>query len=305
AGIRLSSDKRRATLQRGMQNLASGITNLNPQLYIGNRDFSNASPELIAEFKIDDNRFVYIKSSRGYKSGGFNARASSVERFSQGFDDEHLLSTELGFKSEWFNRRLRLNAAVFYGDYQDIQLNVQSDPDNIVLSDVLNAGAASISGFEIDSSWVINSGLQIELNCTFLHTDISDVRNANNVNVARDYRLPGAPSRSCSSSLDMSRTLENGFNLFGNIAYRIQSDSFGSATTTAGEYRIPGYNMMNLRLGVELKVNRFSLQLASWVRNAGDKEYYLSHFNGGSGRVVPSAIFGPEETAGIDLTLQF
>jgi iron complex outermembrane recepter protein len=304
-GVRLSADKRRATLQRGVQDLARGVTNLNPQLYTGNRSFRNISPELVMEFKIDDSRYMYIKSSRGHKSGGFNARASSVERFSQGFDDEHLLSTELGIKSEWLNRRLRLNAALFYGDYQDIQLNVQSDPNNIVLSDVLNAGGAAISGFEFDGSWIVGPGLQLDVNCSFLRTNLYDVRDANNINVADNYRLIGAPKQACSGSLDASRSLGAGLNLFGNVSYRIQSDTFGSATTAAGEYRIPGYGIWNLRLGLDVAINEATLQLASWLRNANDEQYYLSHFNGGAGKTVPSAIYGSEKTAGIDVTLRF
>ncbi|TFH70306.1 TonB-dependent receptor [Gammaproteobacteria bacterium LSUCC0112] len=304
-GLRLSDDKRRAEIQRGVEDVSTGVINLNPQRYSGRREFRNATPELVIEYALHDNRFLYAKISQGYKSGGFNARASSVQRFSEGFDDEHLLSTELGFKSEWLQRRLRINSAVFYSDYRDIQLNVQSDPDNIVLSDVLNAGGAAMSGMEIDVSWVISPWLQLDLNCSQLHSNLYDVRGANNLNVADQYRIIGAPKQSCSTSLDMSRSINGSSNLFATIAYRYQSDVFGSSTITAGEYRIAGYGVVNIQAGASVALGSTTLRVASWLRNAGDKHYYLSHFNGGAGRVVPSAIYAAGQSAGVDFTLSF
>ena len=49
-------------------------------------------------------------------------------------------------KSELFDRRLLLNAAVFYTDYSDIQLNVQQGPSPVLQ----NAGDATIKGAEIE-----------------------------------------------------------------------------------------------------------------------------------------------------------
>jgi len=305
AGLRLSEDQRVAALQRGVEDVARGVISLNPQLYSGERRFRNASPEIVAEYALDQSRFLYAKASRGYKSGGFNARASSVQRFSEGFDDEQLLSTELGFKSEWLERRLRVNAALFYGDYRDIQLNVQSDPDNILLSDVLNAGGAAISGLELDVQWLVRPWLQLALSCSQLRANLYDVRNARNANVAANYRIIGAPEQSCASSVNLSRQLSPGVTFFGTLAHRFQSDTFGSATTAAGEYRIPAYDVVNLQAGITFTMKNATLQMTSWMRNAADEEYYLSHFNGGAGRIVPSAFYGASRTAGIDLTLNY
>jgi len=305
AGLRLSDDQRVAALQRGVEDLTKGTTSISPLLYSGERRFRNASPEIVAEYALDSARFLYAKTSRGYKSGGFNARASSVERFGEGFDDEQLLSTELGFKSEWLERRMRVNAALFYGDYRDIQLNVQSDPVNILLSDVLNAGGASISGLETDVSWLVRPWLQLDVSCSLLRTNLYDVRDATNANVADKYRIIGAPKRSCSGAVNLRQTASPGVNFFGTLAYRQQTDSFGSATIAAGEYRIPGYGVLNLQAGISVTLKSTTLQISSWARNATDEDYYLSHFNGGAGRVVPSALFGAGKSVGIDLALSF
>jgi iron complex outermembrane receptor protein len=302
-GVRLSDDRRRANLQRGIENVVTGVITTNPQLYSGQRRFRNVSPELVVEYALGDTGLLYAKTSRGYKSGGFNARASSAQRFSEGFDDELLQSSELGFKSEWWQRRLRINTALFYGAYTDIQLNVQSDPQNIVISDILNAGGAAISGLELDISWLAKPWLQFDLNCSQLRSNLYEVRNAKNQNVADDYRIIGAPKISCSGTADYSKALASGADLFASMTYRYQSDVFGSSTVSAGEYRIPAYGILNIQSGIKFNLGGAAWQISYWMRNAGDKQYYASHFNGGSGRVVPSAIFGSGKTTGLDVTL--
>lgn len=86
-----------------------------PRLGAANRDFSDVSPTVTVEYDVTDSVRLYDKIAEGYKSGGFNARASNPERFSAGFDDEKLRSYELGIKAETPERRLRLDAALFRG----------------------------------------------------------------------------------------------------------------------------------------------------------------------------------------------
>ena len=133
-GGRWSEDKRRAVLDRAIENVVTGLVTLNPQPSEGERDFDNFSPSFVVAWHADEAINLYAKVVEGYKSGGFNARATSPQRFSEGFDDETLVSWELGLKSDWLERRLRLNAALFRSEYEDIQVNVQSDPNNVTLS---------------------------------------------------------------------------------------------------------------------------------------------------------------------------
>ncbi len=70
------------------------------------------------EWTPDPNTLAYLKYSRGYKSGGFNASTISVNPESQA---EHLDAIELGGK-EVFNRTLQINGALFYYNYKDKQI---------------------------------------------------------------------------------------------------------------------------------------------------------------------------------------
>ena len=55
------------------------------------------------------------------ESGGFNGRGQTVVSATTPYDPETVDAYEVGFKSEFFDRRLSLNMAAFYTDYQDIQ----------------------------------------------------------------------------------------------------------------------------------------------------------------------------------------
>jgi iron complex outermembrane receptor protein len=67
------------------------------------------------------------------------------------FDPEYVWAYELGVKSEWLDRRLVANLAVFYNEYTDIQLTSnRATADGNVAIITENAGEAEIKGFELE-----------------------------------------------------------------------------------------------------------------------------------------------------------
>ena len=115
----------------------------------GEQDYSRFSPSLVLEYQVSDDLLVYGKAVSGYKSGGYNLRAGSVEDFERGFQEEVLVTYELGMKSQWADNRVRLNAAVFRSDYDDIQVDIPNlfNPSQ---TSTFNAGEARIEGVELD-----------------------------------------------------------------------------------------------------------------------------------------------------------
>ena len=70
---------------------------------------------------------VYASVATGFKGGGTNPRPFNAFQ-AVGFGPEELTSYELGFKSDFFDRRVRLNVTGFISDYTDIQLGVTECP---------------------------------------------------------------------------------------------------------------------------------------------------------------------------------
>jgi outer membrane receptor protein involved in Fe transport len=116
-----------------------------------------------AQYQVTPATLLYASASTGIKSGGFTAYNTVTPDQLTAFKPERLWAYEAGFKSQFADNRVRLNAAAFYYDYRDQQ--VQSAiytqvvaPGGIVLFDgpigkIVNAPKAHIYGAEAELTW--------------------------------------------------------------------------------------------------------------------------------------------------------
>ncbi|MDX9873750.1 MAG: TonB-dependent receptor [Spongiibacteraceae bacterium] len=114
--------------------------------------YDEITPRLSVEYQFNDDLMVYASYTEGFRSGGFNPRPTT-ERHVTGFGPETVQSYEIGTKSEWFERRLRANAAIFYSEYDDLQMNAAGeDPLNpgFPIFTWQNVGKAVIQGVELE-----------------------------------------------------------------------------------------------------------------------------------------------------------
>ena len=121
-------------------------------------NFENFSPTFGAEFHPTMDLMIYGSYSKGFKTGSWTTRLSvpnTTYNDSLHFDPEHATTEEVGIKSEWFDRRLRLNLAGFHTKYEGIQLNSQIGPSPTIV----NAGDARIWGAEAEADAVLGHGL--------------------------------------------------------------------------------------------------------------------------------------------------
>jgi iron complex outermembrane receptor protein len=78
------------------------------------------TPRFAINYKVNDDILLYASATRGFKSGGWNARGYTPSAVLP-FNPEKVWSYEGGIKSEWFNRKLRANLTVFHEDVSDLQ----------------------------------------------------------------------------------------------------------------------------------------------------------------------------------------
>lgn len=298
-GGRQSWDTREATLARQTQIGGGPIVNV-PGLGDGSRDFNDFSPSFVAAFDAADNINFYAKAVRGYKSGGYNVRASSIARFNEGFGSETLWSYELGVKSQWLDNKVRFNAAAFMADYKDIQINVQSDPTNVRITDVLNAGKATIDGIEADLTIAPTRNLRFNINYGYLDASYDEITDVNGRDISANFRFSQAPKHSLALDATHDLLLPIG-TLTSNVNYTAQSKKYTSSTISSGEYIIGDYGLLNGRLTLADIPSVEGLRLSLWGRNLTDKEYYVMQFNIGR----PGALFGEPRSYGIDLSYEF
>jgi iron complex outermembrane receptor protein len=183
AGLRWSWESKDYTLEHLRVNSGAAII---PLTTIGD-SWSEPSPRLGLDFQVNENILAYAYWASGYKSGGFNGRPTTGSEV-EPFDPEYVDNYEIGLKTELADRRVRVNAAMFYMDYTDMQLGSVSadDTGNLILI-IDNAGKAVVKGFEIDflalpdERWLLSAGLG------YTNAKYTDTGNASGITVESHF----------------------------------------------------------------------------------------------------------------------
>lgn len=298
-GLRYSSDDRKAVMDQWRRSPTGVISGIAPT---GNakRKFDNLSPYFSLAFEPTRDLNFYAKWTRGYKSGGFNTRASSIARFEEGFGEESNTVVEIGAKAELLDRRLRLNGALFSGRYKDIQVNIQSDPNNPNITDLLNAGRANISGFELDITMQPTDALHLMVNYSYLDAKYKKVITATGADISKTVAFVGAPKHTLVTSAQYRLPPMPIGELSAFVEASVQDKRFGTALSRS--YVIPAYTLVNARLTLsEIPMGFGKWQASLFGKNLTNENYYLSFVSAG----VPTAQFGDPRTYGLEVKIEF
>ncbi|MBC7166103.1 TonB-dependent receptor [Phenylobacterium sp.] len=113
---------------------------------------------------------AYLRYSRGYKSGGWvGSNGLTPNPYA---DPEYVDSYELGLKRD-FAGNLRVNAALFYSDYQGFQTPLTVPLGAITATQFLNLDA-TVWGLETEMQWSPVDNLQLFLNYAYLNTELQN-----------------------------------------------------------------------------------------------------------------------------------
>jgi iron complex outermembrane recepter protein len=118
--------------------------------------WNKVSPRFVLDYQFTDELFAYASYSEGFKSGGFAGQPASPPDVE--FQPEEVKNYEVGFKGEFFER-LRANVAVFYSDYNNLQLqtfNANGAPTTATAD-------ARSKGIELELAARITSNLSAKL----------------------------------------------------------------------------------------------------------------------------------------------
>jgi iron complex outermembrane recepter protein len=138
------------------------------------------------EFKVSDDVLLYVKSSRGYRSGGLNTRQNTgtlilqsstrpgtlatTEPFAKEVNDEQ----EIGLKTEFFDRRLRFNIAGFYNKVTNKQISsLLPVPGKTTLLTILSNANQRDYGVEADLAFKVTRDITLEANGAYLNAKLT------------------------------------------------------------------------------------------------------------------------------------
>ena len=78
------------------------------------------TPRVALKYDVNQDVNLFASATRGFKSGGWNARGTAPVA-NQPFEPEKVWSYEAGIRSEWLDRKLRVNLTAFLLDVEDLQ----------------------------------------------------------------------------------------------------------------------------------------------------------------------------------------
>ncbi len=329
-GYRHSEDERAAVkfritdtylelLEPGGQGTASLFSSAEMFDYVpASRKFSDDSVSTIVAFDLSESVNLYAKSVEAYKSGGFNVRDPHISGdsagaedygfgFVDGFDSEQVQSYELGLKSEWLDRRLRINADVFSTEYRDMQINFLL-PATIADTKTRNAGKARMRGLEIDTTWLIAPNLTLLADYAYLDAKVQEVIDeVSGENVARFYPFPSAPPQSWVAAIDWQFLQRDWGQLRAYLSYNYTGERIGVVITEErrGLNTIPAYGLINTRLTLSgLRLAGGELELALWGRNLSDKVYPIMAIDN-TPQTDRGVVWGEPLNVGLDMVYRF
>jgi len=134
------------------------------------KSWDGFTPKIGIEFKPSEQVLAYANYTKGFKSGGWNRIAPSVQNGVLIYDlfpynPEKVEAYEAGLKLETADRRASLNIAAYWNDLSGLQVTQQIPGTTI--GRIVNAASARVKGVEVEASWTPVEGLQLYGNAAY------------------------------------------------------------------------------------------------------------------------------------------
>lgn len=241
-------------------------------------EFSEFSPKLCLQYRINPAVMFYTSVAKGYQSGGFNSLAPEGSPLS--YDEETLWSYEVGSKTSFFDGRLIFSAAVYYMNIDDMQVNTAVDS---VQSYRANAARATSKGAEMEIRCKVTQSLSLFASYGYNDTAFDSFSDDDG-----DYKgntNPYAPKYNYNIGAQYRH--QDGYYA------RVDLNGYGKMYfDKANQFSRDAYELVNAKIGYEAE--HFDLYL--YAKNLFDKEYDSDGYYSGY-----YTIYSPPREIGINL----
>ena len=302
-GVRWSDEEKRTTVAFPYVHSALGATvfSIRSGFFAGPVIFkdSNWSPEATLKYKISDNINIYAAYKTGFKSGGvdnsalptgslggLNSADPVVRKATADgliFDSETSKGFEVGFKSQFADRSITINAVAYRYKFKDLQVQ-NFDPIAIQFA-TTNASQLTNQGVEVDLSWRTPlNGLVFSGALGYTDTKYTDTFLTGAVVGGVPVDLNGrvaarAPKWSGSLGFDYSTPIGSSikFGLGGNMYF---SSSYFAGSRTFTDFVQPSYQSFDARASIGHPDGKWKLSLVGvnladeiWVNTSGGRPF--------------------------------
>ncbi|HEV2598896.1 TonB-dependent receptor [Sphingopyxis sp.] len=258
---------------------------------------STVTGKVGVDFKLADGDLIYASYSRGYRGNAFNSQAlfSPVELNVAA--PETVNSYEVGFKSQFLDRAVTLNGALFYYDYKNQQA-LSFDPANFAQT-LVNIPKSRLYGAELELIVRPTSSLRLNAGLGLLNTKIQEgvVSGASIVG----NKLPIAPKLSISGGFELTVLEGNGGKLDWGVNGNYNSKQYFDLFNT-DRVAQKGVGIVNSQLNYRFGEERYGVGL--WVKNIFNT-FYKRYGGDVSGFGMDYYRIGEPRTFGVTVDARF
>lgn len=249
------------------------------------------------DYLSDNGMLLYASFSHGYRSGAFNAQAFFDPSELTQVAPEKLDSYEVGFKHEFMDGSVRMNAAAFYYEYEDQQfLNVDSET---LAQTLVNLDKSTIKGLEIELYARPLASLTVQAGLGLLDSEV-DKGVLNGIDLeGNELLLAPQVNFNLAADWEFWQIEAGAFTLHGDTTY---VDDHYFEVFNLDRLQQDGYWVANARLQFVSQDDRW--QVAAWIKNIAEEEYWTSAVDLSSFGYDYTHIGSPR-TFGADLTFRF
>jgi iron complex outermembrane recepter protein len=212
-------------------------------------------------YKFDEDALVYATWSTGYRPGGVNRRAVLPP-----YTSDFLTNYEFGWKTTLAGGSMRFNGALFWEEWEDFQFSFLGING---LTQIQNAGQATIKGVEIDLAWAVTENFSLSAAGTLLGTEFEGGPGF----PASEDELPVTPDFKGNMTARYEFDVAPGWRGYaqGAVVYSSDAGIDLRSKESAIIGRLPSYTIVDLSTGVAFE----SMTLDFYINNAFDDRALL------------------------------
>jgi iron complex outermembrane receptor protein len=263
-------------------------------------------------WRMSDDTMLYARIATGYRPGGPNVLSAFGTAVPPTFDPDTATNYEVGIKSDVIDGLLRIDAALFRIDWDDIQVLVSDG----TVSGNGNGGTATSEGLEWAATLTPADGLTFLWSGAYTDARLTSDTDPSGgpvvVGGVDGDRLPGVAEWTSSIDGEYEFAAFGGHEAYVGGTWRYVGERMTGfsldldADFGVTQIELPSYNVLDLRAGVDF--GTFAVEL--FAKNATDERTILDF--GGYGTTPPStptingsaSVLRPR-TVGISLSAEF
>jgi outer membrane receptor protein involved in Fe transport len=227
--------------------------------------------KLQASYQLNDDVLLYATWSEGFRQGGPNAPFEDNPDLPTSYGPDYVDNYELGWKSEWMDRQLVLNGALYFMTWDDIQVSLV---DSTGANDYVdNYGEADLYGLELEAVYRPEqlSGLTLSLGFNLSNQELTEDSPSQATGEKGDP-IPNTIENSASLGIEQRFTLF-GLDNFARLDVAYTGEAQTTFSSADAQYREWGdFTIVNLRWGVDAE--HWSLSL--FAKNLTDEREPMS-----------------------------